>query len=203
MWALTFILGCYYLLTYEHTPGASALSAKKWPVSSVLNRSSQKYTLVLHIHPQCPCSQATITELTKIIERIGTKSDIFALVYLPRGYQDEWAKQDLWNELSKVPQIHILIDRVGAEARKFGAQTSGQVFVYKPDGRLGFSGGITGSRGHEGDNRGEDAVISLISTGVVLADETPVFGCHLFKDSHPEKDVNKIKRDNHADHISH
>jgi len=44
---------------------------------------------------------------------------------------------------------------------------------------LVFSGGITQSRGHAGDNAGENAIISLINTRAADQAKTPVFGCSL------------------------
>jgi hypothetical protein len=46
---------------------------------------------------------------------------------------------------------------------------------------LAFSGGITDSRGHEGDNDGADAILEIVSgPGVRAVARTPVFGCTLF-----------------------
>ena len=59
--------------------------------------------------------------------------------------------------------MRVVNDVEGVEARRFGAQTSGTTSLYSPDGRLLFSGGITSSRGHEGDNAGEDALTQAIS----------------------------------------
>jgi hypothetical protein len=52
--------------------------------------------------------------------------------------------------------------------------------LYDGNGRLLFSGGITGARGHSGDNAGRSTVLSLLSRDTVDRAETPVFGCSLF-----------------------
>jgi hypothetical protein len=49
--------------------------------------------------------------------------------------------------------------------------------LFDSHGKLLFEGGITGSRGHVGDNEGEDSVISLLTTGRAERHEHPVFGC--------------------------
>jgi hypothetical protein len=51
--------------------------------------------------------------------------------------------------------------------------------LYNSDGQLLFSGGITGARGHEGDNAGEDLVIAGLNGQNVGFQHTPVFGCSL------------------------
>ena len=90
-----------------------------------------------------------------------------------------WCKKDLWHSAAAIPGVQVLCDEEGREAQGLGAATSGQVVLYSPGGELLFSGGITVSRGHAGDNAGRDAVISCL-TGL-RADRThcPVFGCPL------------------------
>ena len=74
----------------------------------------------------------------------------------------------------------MLRDADGREAKRFGVETSGQTLLYDANGRLIFSGGITGSRGHVGENAGELALISLINGGQAERNATSVFGCPLF-----------------------
>lgn len=74
-----------------------------------------------------------------------------------------------------------MIDDNGAEANRFHAATSGQTLLYDAAGRLLFSGGITGSRGHSGDNAGQTAIVSLVNSGAAELTETSVFGCPLFE----------------------
>jgi hypothetical protein len=44
---------------------------------------------------------------------------------------------------------------------------------------LQFSGGITASRGHSGDNLGRSAVVALVTTGESATNHTSVYGCSL------------------------
>ena len=74
----------------------------------------------------------------------------------------------------------MVVDDNGVEARRFHAVTSGQTALYDIEGRLLFSGGITGSRGHSGDNAGRSAIVSLLNTGDAERTETSVFGCPLY-----------------------
>jgi hypothetical protein len=46
-----------------------------------------------------------------------------------------------------------------------------------------FSGGLTGSRGHAGDNAGRASVIALLDHGTPSRRSTSVFGCSLFSRS--------------------
>ena len=77
----------------------------------------------------------------------------------------------------------------------FHAETSGQTALYDATGNLLFSGGITSARGHEGDNDGRAAVVSLLTSDGAEERETPVFGCPLFgrTDCRAGKEVGREK----------
>jgi hypothetical protein len=74
-----------------------------------------------------------------------------------------------------------LTDEKGTEAAKFVAETSGHTLVFDREGTLLFSGGITASRGHAGDNAGESAVLAALRGETMAQLRTPVFGCLLQK----------------------
>jgi hypothetical protein len=145
------------------------------------------------IHPHCPCSRASIGELAILIAHSGGRLAAFVVFVQPPGFDENWTKSDLWSSAGLIPGVTRIID-LGAEAKLFGAATSGQTMVYDPRGRLLFSGGITAARGHFGDNAGITAITRLIDTAesggparvayrnkpVVDASTTPVYGCPLF-----------------------
>ena len=74
----------------------------------------------------------------------------------------------------------VVRDDEGLEAERFGASTSGQTVVYDSEGELLFTGGITGARGHAGDNLGRESVLELLNRGKAERSWTSVFGCRLF-----------------------
>jgi hypothetical protein len=108
----------------------------------------------------------------------------YALFVKPAGSSDDWEKTDLWESAARIPGVKVIADD-GVEAQRFNAMTSGQTVLYDADGHLLFSGGITGSRGHSGDNAGRSAIVSLLFTGESDQAKTSVFGCPLF-DTHSE-----------------
>jgi hypothetical protein len=71
----------------------------------------------------------------------------------------------------------VLADPDGREARRLGVMTSGHVLLYDRAGRLLFTGGITGSRGHEGDNVGCESVIRLLRGEGGARHRNDIFGC--------------------------
>lgn len=89
-------------------------------------------------------------------------------------------QSDLWRTAAAIPGVTLMHDDDGREARRFGSATSGQTLLYDGDGVLRFSGGITGSRAHAGDNAGRRSLVALLSGGQPDRAATGVFGCPLF-----------------------
>ena len=183
VWLLLISLGMWFLWTYQITPGRAANPPRIWPTSSQIVLDAQLPTMVLAIHPRCPCSRATIGELAQLMARTRGRVNAQVLFVRPAGSRPDWEKTDLWNSVASIPGVNLSVDYEGHEALRFGSRTSGQVLLYNPEGRLIFNGGITGSRGHSGDNDGRDAVVSLLTVGAAKRTETPVFGCPLFNEA--------------------
>jgi len=171
--------GMKLVLDYQAAPGAPAAAPATWPTSSSLAHPAGRPTLVLLLHPRCPCSRATLTELSRIVTHAQGQLAVEVLFVVPAGLDAKWAESELWRMANAIPGIHITVDPNGREARNFGAATSGQALFYDTAGRLEFAGGLTPGRGHEGDNAGEAAVEALVlgarTASVVTG--SPVFGC--------------------------
>jgi len=165
--------------TYKMTPGQKASPSFLWPTESEIPRNAHHATLVLFIHPHCPCTRATVSELARLMTTLRGRLSASVLFIQPHPFSEEWVKTDLWTEVRRIPGVQTFVDRNGKEAQLFGSYTSGQVFVYAPDGRLMFNGGITPSRGHEGDNLGVRRIISWVQTGHADQAQSAVFGCAL------------------------
>jgi hypothetical protein len=103
------------------------------------------------------------------------------LFYQPAELPPRWAETEIWRSAAAIPGVTVSHDPGGAEARRFHGATSGQALLYDAAGRLIFNGGITGSRGHAGDNAGRNAITSLLMKGAAERARTPVFGCSLFE----------------------
>ena len=179
-WALAVGAGLWVLWGYENAPGAGAHPPRLWPTDSRIRHEPGRATLVILAHPRCPCSRASIGELASIMAQTQGRVSATVVFLKPAGFSDDWEKTDLWHSAASIPGVTAMIDEGGAEARLFGARTSGQTLLYGADGRLLFSGGITGSRGHSGDNAGREAVTSLVNVGAAEREETFTFGCPLF-----------------------
>lgn len=192
LWALAAGAGMCILWGYENTPGVSARPPRLWPADSQVRREPGRPTLVILAHPRCPCTRASIGELASLMAHTGGRLTASVLFVKPEGFSGDWEKTDLWRAAADTPGVTAVLDERGAEARRFGAATSGQTLLYDADGRLLFYGGITGSRGHSGDNAGRSAVVSLVNEGAAEREETFVFGCPLFDE---DSECRRAKRE--------
>ena len=179
VWGLSVVTGMNMLWRYRSTPAAAASVLERWPEASPLRRDPARPTLVMFMHPRCPCSRASVGELDKLAQRFGDRAALHVLFVKPAGTAEGWERTDSWAGAMRIPGVAVAVDRDGAEAARFGAHTSGQVLLYDAGGRLLFQGGITGGRGHAGDNLGEARVAALLSGGAVDRSTSPVFGCAL------------------------
>ncbi|HZP81161.1 MAG TPA: hypothetical protein VFB21_05965 [Chthonomonadaceae bacterium] len=179
-WCGVCVAGVWAAERYANTPGASARADSRWPAGSGLTREPGKAALVMFVHPHCPCSRASIGELSRLMAHSGERLQASVLFLRPSGFAPGWERTDLWRSAAAIPGVRALADPNGREARRFQAVTSGQTFLYDAQGRLLFSGGITTSRGHAGDNAGQAAILSLLATGRAPTRTAPVFGCRLF-----------------------
>ena len=196
LWLLVISIGLWMLWGYENTPGKAAEPPKQWPADSKILPARDHATLVMLAHPHCPCTRATIGELASIMAHSQGRLTAYVLFLKPRGFSEEWEKSDLWQSAASIPGVTAVIDDEGAEANRFHAATSGQTLLYDAAGLLLFSGGITGSRGHSGDNAGQAAIVSLVNSGAADLTETSVFGCPLF-DPNSECPMPKDEKQKH------
>ena len=178
-WGLAVSTGLIVLWSYENRPGLAATAPPSWPVASGIGRTPGLPTLIMLVHPHCPCSRASIEELNRLMARAHEAMSVYVLFLKPSAVPDDWEQTDLWRSAAAIPGVHAMRDEGGVEAARFQAATSGQVVLYDAAGRLLFSGGITSSRGHEGDNVGRDTILSLLTRGRADDSSTPVFGCSL------------------------
>jgi hypothetical protein len=179
-WLTIVGIGLIYVWSYEAGPGLIAPPPAKWPSASSIQLERDRATLVMAVHPQCPCSRASIEELAAIMAHCEGRLNAYVLFMKPEGTSEDWEKTDLWRSAAKIPGVNLVSDVDVKEAARFNAATSGTTLLYDPNGQLIFSGGITGSRGHSGDNLGRSAIVSLVNREVPEATETAVYGCPLF-----------------------
>lgn len=181
-WFLFVFAGFYLLEIYSNSPGMSGPQPIHWPTNQselVFEKGHEK--MVVFIHPRCPCSRATLVELSKLVSRFPHRFDLDIVFYHPLTADAKWFNTTNWDLAKGIPNAVLHSDPDGKLAMKFGALTSGHTLLFNSEGFRVFSGGITGARGHEGDNLGTDAITNYLTHQVIPTQQTRVFGCALFK----------------------
>ncbi|MGD0464351.1 MAG: hypothetical protein ABSB74_17850 [Tepidisphaeraceae bacterium] len=190
VWASVTITGFASLWRYENTSGAQPEFSSQWPAASRIPLDAHHPTLVVFMHPQCPCSKASVAELTRVMTHCQGRLIARVLFIRPAGFPAGWEQTELWRDAAAIPGTFVSCDPNGVEAKLFGARTSGQTALYDPAGHLLFQGGITESRGDSGDNAGCDAIVDFVlhpnrAAVPTTRSETAVFGCSLFSAPSP------------------
>jgi hypothetical protein len=178
-WLVGIVAGLVVLANYATRTPESVHPSTQWPVESHLPIKPGCISVVLFLHPRCPCSSATLSELCRILARTPAGCTITIAFFAPTSEPEEWRDTALRRRAASLGGVRIVDDIDAREATLFGAVNSGHVVVFGPDGALRFSGGITASRGHEGDNMGEDCVLASMFGQRPVALTTPTFGCEI------------------------
>jgi hypothetical protein len=177
-WIAAVAFGLGTLFQYENAPGRVGTLPREWSSTQIV-QATDRPTLVMLAHPHCPCTRASLGELAQIMARLQGRVAAYVLLIKPKTAGRDWEDTDLRRSAEAIPGVRVLFDLDGAEARHFGAETSGHTLLFGANGSLLFSGGITASRGHAGDNVGESSLVALVNHQTPARTQTLVFGCSL------------------------
>jgi hypothetical protein len=186
-WAVVTGAGLFALAKYQATPGTAVARATGLLPRPVL-AAAGKMVLVMFVHPKCPCTDASLTELSTLMAASDNRLHASIFVFQPTSEPDDWSRTRLWTDAANIANTDVRFDLDAATARRYGAATSGQIFLYDQRGNLLYSGGITGSRGHVGDNTGLRTVTGIVNGKIHPATPItgePVFGCPIYCDDDP------------------
>ena len=181
LWIFVITVGLLWLTDHSTRPGIETLTTSNWPENSAI-QSKNATILLLFLHPHCPCSLATMTQLNRIANQshTGQSVETKSVFFCPNEFHNDterrqWAEGSLFRQAKSHGDVIIDVD--GVEAKRFGVTTSGHVFLYK-NKQLVFSGGITSGRGHEGDSPAADALLAHLR-GESPISKFAVFGCEI------------------------
>lgn len=178
-WFVCACCGFWVALDYQRTAAATDSAPLHWPGSCDLSTDPALPTMLVFVHPKCPCTRATLAELERLLSRRSHRATVLAIFLRPEGVSAGWEKTDLWAKANAIPGVRGVVDQDGQYRRLFHASASGECFLYDANGTLVFHGGMTSGRGHEGDSLGKDSLACLLSDIAAPTNQTPVYGCLL------------------------
>jgi hypothetical protein len=179
-WFAAALTGFAIMINRDVTPGDGATAPATYPRETLAPAAGDRPTLVMVAHPRCPCTMASLNELRQILLTCPEAAAVYIYFRTPATPSADWTRTALWEEAATLPGTTLVSDTDGAVARHCGAATSGHVLLYGADGELRFSGGITGARGHLGENSGRSAVVAILSGGPAVGRQNATYGCPLF-----------------------
>ncbi len=194
IWAAIITIVWRANLDYEFTPARNAQPPSHWPVDSRLSRGNGP-ALIVFLHAYCPCSNATLHELAKLLTHLPVGGHAFCVISYPQARES--SESDLEISARQIPNLQVTVDHEPEQTTLFGATASGTVLFYDADGKLLFSGGITPSRGHEGANPGVDFLLASFRGERGPTTTMPVFGCGLALRSQPSPTTNLPREEIH------
>ena len=74
-------------------------------------------TLILFVHPRCPCTRASLSELERVLSSCQGSRRAYVVAYRPASAEAGWEHTDLWRTASKLPGVRLLSDADGTLAR--------------------------------------------------------------------------------------
>jgi hypothetical protein len=177
---LSAIAAFAYLATYDLTPGNKGVEPSVWPAASGIVPARNKCNAVVFLHPRCFCSLATANELAKIMSREENRLKVHVIVRPTRRAEEASASSSTSSATTPAHDAQLSIQDSNSRLIKTIDSLPGHVLLFGANGNLIFAGGITASRGHEGDNLGADAMLkAMCESRRSTVSTTPVFGCSL------------------------
>lgn len=168
-------------MAYERTPGPAFESPLHWPLDSSLEPNESNGTLIVFAHPYCPCSRAGLTKLEHALAVCEARPACYVFLSPMRSTNDSLDDATNCRIARRITSAPLQVDTYGAEAKRFGATTSGFVLFYDAHGRLRFAGGVTAERGGEQECVYEQALVEVMTKPRYPLVNTPVFGCPLVR----------------------
>ncbi|MBX9655628.1 hypothetical protein K2Y11_18585 [bacterium] len=178
-WSACILFALGMSLDFTWRAGEAGNPPAHWPNEIAVLQSSQKPLVLVFLHPQCPCSRATLDELALAMAHTRGRFHYVAIFEHPEGRSDEWTKAELWKRAEAIPGLSLIDDDHGKLVRSVNARTSGDTVIYSPEGLLLFHGGLTPGRDHRGANPGRAFLESWSEKSSGEPVTAPVFGCPL------------------------
>lgn len=142
-----------------------------------LNLNPDQLSVLVFIHPECPCTPASLRTLSRLVDECTADFDLQILV---ASYGDTNSLQSTNARLAEaIPKATVQPDPNGTIAQSLDAHVSGTICVVAPNNNLLYLGGLTNSRGCETIGPHFQIIKQVIQNRWSAAVTTSVYGCDL------------------------
>jgi hypothetical protein len=173
------------LWRYKVTRGELERPPERFPEESSLRVPGDAPVILVFAHPHCTCTRATLSELAALLTRVPHETRAYVVITGSARTQASAAGSEAFRLASSIDRVRVVADTDGREAELFRARTSGTTIVYDGSGGLAFHGGITGARGHVGDNLGRALALAAFEADREGGHQSDVFGCAIADEETP------------------
>src|SRR5689334_13730484 len=108
-WVAAVLCGLFLLWHYANTPAGATESLAKWPENSQISLDPNLPTLVLFVHPHCPCTRATIAELARIAAKAKGRFTGCVVLYKPSDSGEAWEQTDIVRSAEEIPGMRVVV----------------------------------------------------------------------------------------------
>lgn len=178
LWIAAIAAAFWALQDYASRPGAARAPADAATAFLAAQRRPDHALLIMAVHPECPCTDASLAEVGDFLARSRGRCDGVLLELAPSSPPNPNWCGGLPAQLGGVA-VRTLPDPDGRLARLLGAQTSGHIVFMDTAGKIRFHGGLTLARGHRGRSPAQDALLAALDGQADTLATAPVYGCAL------------------------
>ncbi len=178
-WLGTICAGFVWLGLSDAQPGSRGAPPVQLAAVPELQADSGLVSLTCFIHPQCPCTRATLRDLERVATHVRETAQLRVVVAYPSDHP-EWMSTATVAFASTISGVRIVPDPGGLLTAACGVKTSGHTLIYGPEGDLRYSGGLVPLRNHEGNAETRDCVLQVIESQPKRPVQTPAFGCPMY-----------------------
>src|SRR5437660_6207825 len=83
IWLCAVSVGALWMTRYSNIPGPDESVPSQWPAQSTIALARTNSTLVMFVHPRCPCTVASISELELLMARTQARLTAHVLFLRP------------------------------------------------------------------------------------------------------------------------
>ena len=101
--------------------GSAASPIHRWPATSQLVRDPGRPTLIMFVHPHCPCSRATLAELDRLLSPRRDRVAVRIVMVRPSGFEAGCGTVRPWPAARADRRSEVLTTRMASKRDDFGA----------------------------------------------------------------------------------
>src|SRR5712675_1077898 len=122
IWFAVILAAMVVIASYSNAPGATREAPVQWPIASQISLDGHRPTLIMFVHPHCPCTQASVCELERLLASCQGRLSARVVFIHPAGTTTAWVETDLWRRVAAIPEVTALRDDDSRETKLFQAE---------------------------------------------------------------------------------